>query len=99
MATGGAPAGSGAAGSVRGPGPPSSPAMTIALLTNHLVAYRMPLYERLAAEFDVEVLCYGGGERYVPSWVPGLDEQLSSAPFPARRLEGIVEALEIGRAY
>ncbi len=60
--------------------------MPVALLTNHLVPYRMPLYERLATDLGVEVLCYGGGERYMPSWFADLDNQLGQAPFPARRL-------------
>lgn len=73
--------------------------MPVALLTNHLVAYRLPLYERLARELGVEVLCYGGGDRYLPSWFADLDRQLATAPFPARRLGGLREALDIGRDY
>jgi glycosyltransferase involved in cell wall biosynthesis len=73
--------------------------VTVALLTTYLAGYRMPLYERLAAELDVEVLCYGGGERYIPSWFTDLDEQLAAAPFPARRLQGPAEALRLGRSY
>ncbi len=79
--------------------PPSSPTMAVALLTNHLVPYRIALFERLADERGVQVLCYGGGERYLPSWFAGLDDQLGCAPFPARRLGGIREALELGREY
>ena len=73
--------------------------MAIALLTTYLAAYRVPLYERLAAEHGVEVLCYGGGERYIPPWFTDLDHQLASAPFPARRLHGPAEALTVGRGY
>lgn len=73
--------------------------MAIALLTNYLAPYRVPLYERLAERFGVEVLCFGGGERYVPAWFADLDEQLARAPFPARRLQGPAEALRIGRRY
>lgn len=63
--------------------------MPIALLTTYLAGYRMPLYERLARDHDVEVLCYGGGERYVPPWFAAdLDAKLAAAPFPARRLAG-----------
>src|ERR1035437_872018 len=76
------------------------PGVAIALLTNHLVPYRIPLYERLAAEHGVEVLCYGGGERYMPSrGVAGFDAQLAAAPFPARRLDGWQDAWRIGRRY
>jgi glycosyltransferase involved in cell wall biosynthesis len=72
--------------------------LRIALLTTYLAPYRMPLFERLA-ERGVEVLCFGGGERYVPPWFADLDAQLRDAPFPARRLGGIGEAFSIGRRY
>ena len=42
--------------------------MAIALLTTYLTAYRMPLFERLADRHQLEVLCFGGGARYVPEW-------------------------------
>jgi glycosyltransferase involved in cell wall biosynthesis len=73
--------------------------MAIALVTNYLTGYRVPLYERLANRYGVEVLCYGGGERYVPSWFADLDAQLEAAPFPARRINGAREALRLGRRY
>jgi glycosyltransferase involved in cell wall biosynthesis len=73
--------------------------MSVALVTNYLTPYRMPLYERLAASHGLEVLCFGGGGRYVPAWFSDLDRQLESAPFPARRLEGPLEALRVGREY
>ena len=78
---------------------PSCRVVAIALLTTYLAGYRTPLYERLAAEHGVEVLCYGGGERYIPAWFSDLDAQLAAAPFPARRLRGTREALTIGRDY
>jgi glycosyltransferase involved in cell wall biosynthesis len=71
----------------------------IALLTTFLAGYRLPLYRRLAERHGVEVLCYGGGERYVPAWFSDLDRQLAQADFPARRLDGLPEALAIGRRY
>jgi glycosyltransferase involved in cell wall biosynthesis len=74
--------------------------MPVALLTNYLTPYRMPLYERLAGSHGVEVLCYGRGERYAPSWFRDLDRQLAAAPFPARRLEGGPrEAFAVARDY
>lgn len=73
--------------------------MPIALLTTYLTDYRMPLFRRLADRHHVEVLCSGGGERYVPPWFSDLEAQLAAAPFPARRLDGIGEALGIGRRY
>ena len=73
--------------------------MAIALLTTYLAGYRLPLYERLADRQGVEVLCYGGGSRYVPAWFSDLDAQLDAVRFPARRLDGALEAFAIGRDY
>jgi glycosyltransferase involved in cell wall biosynthesis len=73
--------------------------MAIALLTTYLAGYRMPLYQRLAERHGVEVLCYGRGERYAPSWFRDLDRQLAEAPFPARRLAGVREAFSAGASY
>ncbi len=73
--------------------------MAVALVTNYLAPYRVPLYERLAQRDDVEVLCGGGGERYVPAWFADLDSQLERAPFPAHRLTGVRDTLAIGRRY
>jgi glycosyltransferase involved in cell wall biosynthesis len=73
--------------------------MRVALLTTYLTGYRVPLFERLAESHGVEVLCYGGGERYAPSWFRNLDAQLSAAPFPAHRLGGPREALAVGASY
>jgi len=77
----------------------SCPEMAIALLATHIMAYRTELYERLAARHGVEVLCSGGGERYVPEWFSDLDTQLASAAFPARRLRGAADAFRAGRDY
>jgi glycosyltransferase involved in cell wall biosynthesis len=73
--------------------------VAIALLTTYLTGYRTPLLRLLAERHGVEVLCYGGGSRYVPTWFSDLDAQLRAATFPARRLRGAREALEIGRRY
>jgi glycosyltransferase involved in cell wall biosynthesis len=73
--------------------------MAIALVTNYLTGYRLPLYERLSERYDTEVLCYAGGKRYVPSWFADLDGQLEAAPFPARRIGGPGAALALGRRY
>jgi len=73
--------------------------VSIALLTTYLAGYRVPLYRRLAREHRVEVLCHGGGDRYVPAWFSDLDGQLAAADFPARRLRGSREALSIGRDF
>jgi glycosyltransferase involved in cell wall biosynthesis len=75
--------------------------VAIALLTTYLAGYRMPLYERLHRDHGVEVLCYGGGERYVPPWFASdLDAKLAAAPFPAGRLSGGArEAFAVARGY
>jgi glycosyltransferase involved in cell wall biosynthesis len=71
----------------------------IALLTTYLSDYRLPLYRLLAQRHPIEVLCYGGGERYAPGWFSDLDAQLAAADFPARRLRGLGEALALGRGF
>lgn len=74
--------------------------MAIALVTTYLAGYRVPLYELLARRHGVEVLCFGGGERYVPAWFSDLDAQLRSVSFPARRLDGGArQALGLGARY
>ncbi len=73
--------------------------MAIALLTTYLAGYRIPLYERLAERHGVEVLCFGGGARYVPAWFADLDAQLGSVSFPARRLGGAREAAGVAARY
>lgn len=73
--------------------------MAVALVTNYLAPYRVPLYELLAERYGVELLCFGGGKRYVPAWFADLDRQLAAARFPARRLDGPREALGLGRQY
>jgi glycosyltransferase involved in cell wall biosynthesis len=73
--------------------------VAVALITNYLTGYRTALYQRLAERHGVEVLCYGGDSRYVPSWFSDLDRQLAEAPFPARRLDGPREAFRIGSGF
>jgi glycosyltransferase involved in cell wall biosynthesis len=73
--------------------------MAIALLTTYLPGYRVPLYQRLSERHGLEVLCFGGGERYVPPWFADLDRQLADAPFPARRIHGPLEALTAASHY
>jgi glycosyltransferase involved in cell wall biosynthesis len=81
-------------------GSPSCVAVAIAILTTYLSDYRLPLYRLLAQRHDIEVLCYGGGERYAPAWFADLDAQLAAADFPARRMDGgRGEALALGRRY
>ena len=73
--------------------------MPVALVTNYLTPYRVPLYERLADRHGVDVWCFGGGDRYVPAWFADLDRQLDDARFRTRRLGGPVSAIALGRGY
>lgn len=73
--------------------------MAIALVTNVITPYRVPLYRLLAERYGVEVLCFGAGQSYVPAWFGDLDAQLAAAPFPARRLGGPRAALALGTRY
>src|SRR3954447_18590497 len=60
--------------------------MPIALVTNYLPPYRLPLYRLLHERFGVEVHCFGGEADYVPDSLRDLDRQIETAPFPAHRL-------------
>ena len=73
--------------------------MPVALVTNYLTPYRVPLYERLAERHGVDVWCFGGGDRYVPAWFADLDRQLDHARFGTHRLGGLVSAIALGRGY
>jgi glycosyltransferase involved in cell wall biosynthesis len=61
--------------------------MPIALVTNYLPPYRVPLYRLLHERYGVEVHCFGGEAHYVPESLQDLDAQIEAAPFPAHRLE------------
>jgi glycosyltransferase involved in cell wall biosynthesis len=73
--------------------------VAIALVTNVLAPYRVPLYALLAERYGVEVLCFGAGASYVPAWFGDLDGQLAAVPFPARRIAGAREARALGRHF
>jgi glycosyltransferase involved in cell wall biosynthesis len=73
--------------------------VAIALVTNVLAPYRVPLYALLAERYGVEVLCFGAGAGYVPEWFADLDGQMEAASFPARRIAGPREALALGKRY
>jgi glycosyltransferase involved in cell wall biosynthesis len=60
--------------------------MSVALVTNYLPPYRVPLYRLLAERYGVELYCFGGEGRYVPEAFRDLDGQLAQAPFPAHPL-------------
>jgi glycosyltransferase involved in cell wall biosynthesis len=60
--------------------------MSVALVTNYLPPYRLPLYQLLAERLDVEVYCFGGEGRFVHAAFRDLGAQLEAAPFPAHEL-------------
>ena len=53
--------------------------VAVALVTNYLPAYRIPLYTLLAERLGVEVYCFGGEGHYVPEAMRDLDRQLRGA--------------------
>jgi glycosyltransferase involved in cell wall biosynthesis len=73
--------------------------MTIALVTNYLPPYRLPLYELLAERYGVEVHCFGGEAHYVPESLRDLDRQLEQAPFPAHRLAHQRDAARLAEGH
>jgi glycosyltransferase involved in cell wall biosynthesis len=72
--------------------------MSVALVTNYLPPYRLPLYELLAERYGVEVHCFGGKAGYVPASLRDLDRQISEARFPAHRLARQSDAARLGEA-
>jgi glycosyltransferase involved in cell wall biosynthesis len=72
--------------------------MSIALVTNYLPPYRLPLYRLLHERYGVEVHCFGGEAHYVPESLRDLDRQLEEAPFPAFRLENQRDAARLGES-
>jgi glycosyltransferase involved in cell wall biosynthesis len=73
--------------------------MAIALVTNYLPPYRVPLYSLLSERLGVEVFCFGGEAHYVPEGLRDLDRQLAAAPFPAQRLGHQREAARLARSH
>jgi glycosyltransferase involved in cell wall biosynthesis len=68
------------------PGHSVAQRMPIALVTNYIPPYRVPLYRLLHERYGVEVHCFGGEPDWVPESLRDLDRQLAEAPFPAHRL-------------
>jgi glycosyltransferase involved in cell wall biosynthesis len=73
--------------------------MSVALVTNYLPPYRLPLYRLLAERYGVELYCFGGEGHYVPEAFRDLDLQLARAPFPAHRLRSQREASTVAREH
>jgi glycosyltransferase involved in cell wall biosynthesis len=73
--------------------------MSVALITNYLPPYRVPLYTLLAERLGVEVYCFGGGGHFVPESLRDLGRQLDAAPFPAHALAHQREAFGVARHH
>jgi glycosyltransferase involved in cell wall biosynthesis len=73
--------------------------MSVALVTNYLPGYRLPLYELLADRLAVEVFCFGGEGHYLAESARDLERQLEQARFPAHRLERQRDALALARDH
>jgi glycosyltransferase involved in cell wall biosynthesis len=73
--------------------------VSVALVTNYLPGYRLPLYRLLAERLDVHVHCFGGEAHYVPASLRDLDRQIAEAPFPAHRLARERDAAGLGERY
>jgi glycosyltransferase involved in cell wall biosynthesis len=73
--------------------------MSVALVTNYLPPYRIPLYELLAERHGLEVYCFGGEGAYVPAALRDLDRQLEQANFPAHRLRKQRDAAKVAAAH
>lgn len=73
--------------------------MSIALVTNYLPPYRLPLYELLAERYGVEVYCFGGDADYVPRALRDLDRQLEAARFPAHKLQRQRDAVKLAGSH
>ena len=73
--------------------------MPVALVTNYIPPYRMPLYELLAQRYGVEVFCFGGEGRYVADHHRELERQVAEAPFPAHVLRHQRDAAALGRRH
>jgi glycosyltransferase involved in cell wall biosynthesis len=73
--------------------------MAVALVTNYIPPYRVPLYGLLAERLGVEVFCFGGEGSYVPMSQRDLERQLEDAPFPAYELAHQRDAFGLARDY
>jgi glycosyltransferase involved in cell wall biosynthesis len=73
--------------------------MRVALVTNYMPPYRVPLYRLLAERLGVEVYCFGGESHFLSDAVRDLDSQVSNAPFPAHVLEHQRDAFGLGKRH
>jgi glycosyltransferase involved in cell wall biosynthesis len=73
--------------------------MSVALVTNYIPPYRVPLYRLLAERYGVEVFCFGGEGSYVADHHRRLAQQVARAPFPAHVLRHQRDAFRIARDH
>ena len=73
--------------------------MSVALVTNYIPPYRVPLYRLLAERHGVEVFCFGGEGSYVADHHRKLAQQVAQAPFPARVLNHQRDAVRLARDH
>jgi glycosyltransferase involved in cell wall biosynthesis len=73
--------------------------MSVALVTNYIPPYRVPLYRLLAERLGVEVYCFGGEGHFVPDSLRDLDGQLDAAPFPAHALDHQRDAFALAEGH
>ena len=73
--------------------------MSVALVSNYIPPYRVPLYRLLAERYGVEVFCFGGEGSYVAGHHRKLAEQVAQAPFPAHILRRQRDAARLARAH
>lgn len=73
--------------------------MAVALVTNYIPPYRIPLYRLLAERHGVEVFCFGGEGSYVADHHRRLERQVAEAPFPAHVLRRQRDAARLARDH
>jgi glycosyltransferase involved in cell wall biosynthesis len=73
--------------------------MPVALVTNYIPPYRVPLYQHLAERLGAEVYCFGGEGHFVPDAMRDLEGQIASAPFPAHALAHQYEAFGLAERH
>ena len=73
--------------------------MSVALVTNYIPPYRVPLYRLLTERYGVEVFCFGGEGSYVADHHRKLAEQVARAPFPAHVLRRQRDAAQLARRH
>jgi glycosyltransferase involved in cell wall biosynthesis len=73
--------------------------VSVALVTNYIPPYRVPLYRLLAERLGVEVYCFGGESHFLSDAIRDLDSQIATAPFPAHLLEHQRDAFGLAKSH